>query len=132
MIQIFRILIVISTLSYAVFVFLPYLDESFLTQQEIDVLTWSKYEALIIFPDWLSWFLIYIWLPLAIGMWFFNRLARTAYLCLSIFFLVFSAFSGLFVSTGLEIMLYQATAFLDGAIITMAYLTNLNDEFKKA
>lgn len=132
MIQIFRASIILSSLSYILFIALPYLEQSFLSQQEIDALSWVGYEAVISMPNWLHWLTVFIWLPLAIGMWFLNPLARTAYLYLSIFFLILHPFTGLFVETGWGVMLFQATAFLDGAILTMAYFTGLNKEFKNA
>ena len=130
--QIFRVAIAISTITYAAYILSPYIDMSLLDQQTLDVLTWDRYGAIYEMPVLLDWFFVFLWLPLAIGMWVFNPLARTGYLGFSIFFLFLLPFEGLFVATGFEMMLYQATSFLDGAILVMAYFTGLNKRFKNS
>ena len=133
MVKIFRILVVLSTISYACFIIAPYIDYSFLTEKEIDVLSWDGYSAAYIFPEWLEWLSILVWIPLAIGMYLFNPIARKIYLVLTIVFFVDALFTGLVVKTSYEIALYQLTSFFDGAVLTMAYLTtSIGNKFENA
>jgi len=132
MVKIFRILVILSTISYACFIIAPYIDYSFLTEKEIDILSWDGYQAVYILPEWLVWISILIWIPLTIGMYLFNPIARKIYLVLIIMFFIDTLFAGLFVKTSHEIVLYQLTSFFDGVVLTMAYLTSISNKFEKA
>ena len=132
MISIFRISIVLSIVVYTTFVAKPYFDSSFHSDAILNILSWSGYEALVTLPFWFAWLTILIWLPVSIGMYYFNHIARTIYLILTITFTVTIPLYGAYTFTGTDIMLFQLTAFLDGAILTMAYLTSVSDQFKKS
>jgi hypothetical protein len=132
MIKFYRALVIISTMSYLLFVGVGYVDSSFLSKDELDLLSWGGYGAIIQMPLFLHWFLVGIWVPLAIGMCLFKPLARKIYLWLAITFILANPFFGFVVSTGYESMLYQLAIFLDGAVLVMAYFTSISSEFTKA
>ena len=132
MIKLYRTLIIVSTISYLIFAGVGYVDSRFLTKDELDLLSWASYGAIIKFPPLLHWGLVFSWVPLAIGMYFFKPIARKIYLWLSIIFILANPFVGFAVFTGYEMMLYQATTFLDGAILALAYFSSIANEFSKA
>jgi len=130
--NIFRALIIFSIFIYAFFVAKQYFDSSFHSKETLDLLSWNGFEALLTMPSWLTWLTVLIWLPVSIGIYYFNRMARTAYLVLAITFTVTLPLFGMHVYTGTDMMLYQLTAILDGIILTMAYLTSISAHFKNA
>lgn len=132
MISIFRISIIISVVVYALFMAKPYFDSSFHSEDLLDILSWNGYEAILTLPEWFGWVTILIWLPVSIGMYYFHSLSRTIYLVLAIVFALTAPLFGAATFTGTDIMLYQLTAFLDGVILTMAYLTSVSVQFNKA
>jgi hypothetical protein len=132
MITLYRALVIISTTSYLLFIGIGYVDSSFLSKEELDILSWGGYGASIQMPAFLHWALVASWVPLAFGMYLFKPLARKLYLWLVIIFILANPFFGLFVATGYEYMLYHISTFLDGAILVMAYYTSISNEFSKA
>jgi len=131
MINIFRALIIISTLSYAAFACVGFVDTPYLSEKELDILSWSGHEAFIELPLIINWAIIIVWLPLAIGMYYFNPLSRLLYLSLSIISTITYPLFGIVVATGYEFMFLQITTVLDGAILVMAYFTSISENFKR-
>lgn len=131
MIKIYRTLVIVSLMSFGLYMGLPYFDAAFLNEDEIKVLAWGGYGSIITYPQWLGWVLTFVWIPIAIGMVFFYPIARKVYVLLTVVFIVMNPLSGLMVLTGLQAMVYEITTLLDGAILTMAYFTSINEEFKK-
>lgn len=129
MIPIFRISVVVSLLVYALFVAKAYFDSSFISQGMLDLLSWNKYEAVIMLPFWVDWITILIWLPVSIGTYYFYRPFRTIYLVLSVVFIFTKPLFGAAIFTGTDLMLFQLTVFLDGAILAMAYFTSVSERF---
>ena len=128
---IYRTMIVVSLLTYYMYVGVGYVDTPYLSEEELNLLSWGGHGAIIQFHPIVHWGLVFIWLPLAIGMWFYNSLSRKLYLILAMSFLMLNPFVGYSVSTGYEMMFYQTTTFLDGAILAMAYFTNnISNSFK--
>ncbi len=128
--KLFRILLIISTLTYIVYLTAPYFDKYYLDQGTRDLLQWTGYQSVLEIPNWLLSISSFFWLPLAIGLWFFNSLVRKIYLIYTLLFLFLNPLLGLFIASGFEMFFFQATTLLDGVILTMAYFTSLDDEFK--
>ena len=129
---IFRSLIILSVVIYTVIIAKPYFDSSFHSKDLLDLLAWNGFEAIVFLPEWANWIIILIWLPISLGMYYFNKQSRLAYLIAAIFFTLTLPLFGTQIFTGTEIMLYQLVATLDGIVLTMAYFTSISDEFKKA
>lgn len=127
--NIFRILVVLSTFLYVFWVFIPYLPFN-LSQEELDALSWISYGAILNFPDWFWVVSTLVWVLVAIGMFFFIPIARMLYLILIVSFLFLTPFLGIGVYTALELFLLETINILDGAILTIAFLTSVSNEFK--
>ncbi len=132
MIKLFRSLVVVSSLSYFLFLGSWYLFTPYLSEDVLAVLTWTGYGAIIQLPPFVSWALVLFWLLIAIGMYFFNSTARLLYLVFTIFFILTTPLYGLFVSTAYDLVFLEITNFLDGAILAMAYLSSISAKFKNA
>ena len=65
----------------------------------------------------------------AVGLYFFKKWARTLTVVLSIVGLFVTYFMGISITTPVETISYDISAFLSGIIIAMAYLSPLNERF---
>jgi hypothetical protein len=66
-----------------------------------------------------------------LGMFLFWRFARTGYLVLTGAFVIYTAFDGILVTVPVQEALYQLTLLLDGAVITMSYLSPISAYFER-
>ncbi len=132
MAKIFRILILASISIYLFALFLPYIDYSYLDQKEIDVLTWHNYGSIIPVPNWFAWVMFCLTLLLSIGLYFYINFARLVYVWMVVLMILISPFMGLSTNTGLQVLFAQLLNVLDGAILAIAYLTNVSERFKQA
>ena len=76
----FRYLVSISAMLYVVFWIFPYFDYKWLNENELTILSANYYGSVIPLNDFIDWALFVAWVILYIGMWFFIRAARTAFL----------------------------------------------------
>lgn len=127
--KIFKALIISSIATYIILLFLPYLDSFYLSQEEIDVLSWNNYGSVFPIPNWFAWIMFGINLLIVCGLYFYVRIARTMYLWLFIILILMNPFMGIQTNTGLEGLFYQLISTLDGAILAVAYLTSINEKF---
>jgi magnesium-transporting ATPase (P-type) len=132
MIKIFRAAVILSYVLFVVYMVKPYVDTSFHDEETLKILSLNGYGAVISLSAWTDWIFLGIWFVLAVGMYLFNPIARLVYLLMVVIFTLLGPFFGIYVGTGTELALFQAIAYLDGAILTMAYLTSLSKKFKKA
>ncbi|MBT8062039.1 MAG: hypothetical protein KJO85_05100 [Gammaproteobacteria bacterium] len=131
-VEIFRGLIVTSTVLYIAYYILPFVDSDFLSEQSLIVLSWARHGALVPFPVWLDYSMFVIWIGSAVGMYFFVPLARSVFVWIYIVLTALTPFFGLNVETGLSQMLFNLVTLFDGAIIAMAYLTSVERNFVAA
>lgn len=129
-IRIFQLLVISSTVIYIVWFFLPYFS-GYLTDEESRLAEYSGYGA--IFPVhnvlyYSVWF--GLWFISAFGLFFFVNWARHLYLVLSLISLVAAIFHGFVVHAPIDALLSNANMLLDGAILALAYLTPLSENFK--
>ena len=130
--KLFRISVIISAFSYALFIGGWYLFTPYLSEKELDVLSWTGYGAIIEYPPIVTYALTAIWLPITIGMYFYNSKARLLYLIFTVYFIITTPLYGMFVSASFSLVFLEISNFLDGAILTMAYLTGVSQKFKNA
>ena len=130
--KIFRVFVVANVVAFSIYVIIPYIDSIFHSNEALDILAYSGYGAIIKLPSIYQWFSTLIWLPVSLGMFYYNSIARTLFLVLTIFFALTSTLHGFVVLTGYEVMVYEFTTLLDGVILTMAYFTSVSEKFKKA
>jgi len=134
-IRTFQIFVVVSTLSYIVWFYFPYISERLANplylEIERGVRQYAGLGALLPVHHPLysgTWF--GLWLVASLGLFFFQNWARHLFLTLYVLCIVLVPFSGFSGQGALESFLGELTTVLDGAILAMAYLSPLADGFK--
>lgn len=128
-IRTFQILVVVATMCYVVWFFLPYWP-IYLTETEQRMTEVSGYGALlpvqhpIYYGTWFA-----LWVVAAVGLMFIQNWARHLYLALSMLGLALVPFSGFIVQPPLDTLFSNANLLLDGVILGIAYLSPLADSF---
>jgi hypothetical protein len=129
---IFRALVLSSAVLYAFLYFLPF--ESFETDlSRINLLKSDGYAAVLNPQTWLLTIGIFaLWIVAYVGLFRFQNWARNLYLVLTIWALFATTLYGIRVVSPMEGVLDLAVNLLDGAILAMAYLSSVKNEFREA
>ena len=127
---IFKSLVVISMAAYVTWFCLPFFDVYLYPSDIAEMLTWTGYGGTINTGGTIP----YIWLAaygvVSIGLIYFHPWARTAFVALTVLAVVITPFYGLIIQSSYEGFFTYIMTLSDGAIIAMAYLTIIKDEFK--
>ncbi|WP_138438250.1 MULTISPECIES: hypothetical protein [Marinobacter] len=130
MIAIFRLLVVVQALLTAVLWLLPYFDYQWLSIEELLVLEDSGTGAVFTSGNFIAWGIFTIWMALSLGLYFFVRLAREAFV---VFYLVnfgLTLFMGIQVLTPLDQVVLGLLQVGDGMLIAIAYFTSVSQKFR--
>ncbi len=127
----FRGLVILSTFSYLVCVFSPWLIPGCLFAENYDLLAWDGRTAAFTLPAWIERALVALWIAVAVGLWRFNRWARGTFLALTVLSLIMTALGGMDVRLAFEAVLEDAVALIDGVILALAYFSPLKEKFAK-
>lgn len=125
----FRTLIVLNIVLFLISVVLPLIDGAWLSEKELDVLSYMGYEAYLSLPTFLLWGIMLGWLIVMLGMFKFYSIARTAFLwwlCITALLVVGG---GLDTRTALQSFLADTGNILDGVIIALAYFSDVQKQF---
>ncbi len=126
----FRYLVSISATLYVVFWIFPYLDYKWLNEDELTILSANYYGSIIPLNDFVDWGLFVAWIILYIGLWFYIRAARIAFLIFAAITSVANFFWGFSVMTSYEFAIQNVLAMAEGAMLVMAYFTSVRSEFE--
>lgn len=129
--KIFRVLIVIDILLYLSALTLPLIDGSWLSEKELDVLSYLGYEALVVMPSFVHWFILISWFSIIIAMYFFVPVSRLFFLAWLILTTILVIISGMNVMTPLDAFHSDMGNILDGVILSMAYFSGVSQRFLK-
>jgi len=134
--RLFQTLVVVSTLSYVLWFFFPYLTPYFANDLYREIASrLGQYDGFgailpvhhpLYYGPWFAF-----WLSASIGLFFFQNWARYLFLFLHVVGLVLVLVGGFSVRGPLENFFGALTAVLDGAILAMAYLSPLAAGFAK-
>jgi len=130
--QLFRFIVVISTLLYVIFWFLPYVDYLWLTEYEIELASAEGYGGYIPQSLVLAWAQLIIWVVISVGLFFFIPLARTAFVLMLVITAITNFLWGFLVMEPISAGLISIITTSDGVILTMMYLTSLSKYFEKS
>lgn len=128
----FQILVAAATACYVVWFFLPYWS-GYLTELEQRVAGYSGYGAVLPVQHPLysgAWFAL--WLIAAVGLVLLQNWARHLFLALAVLGPVLAPFSGFIIQPPLDTLFASANLLLDGAVVALAYLSPIADNFKEA
>jgi hypothetical protein len=121
----FRGLIIINVVLYLCSLVLPFFDDAWLVERELDVLSYLGYGAMINLPSVVHWLILLTWFSAVIGMYFFIPLARLVFLILVCVSTILVIVSGMSVMTSVDAFLSDSGNIIDGVILAMAYLSSV-------
>lgn len=128
--RLFRRLIIVSTCSYLIWYFEPWLTWWWTSDVEAEMLNSTGYNALLVIPEAFYKLLLLLWVATAIGLYNFSASARALYAILLAFSLADSLVAGLQASSALSSFLGYLCSLCDGAIIILAYSSPLRFRFR--
>ena len=126
---IYRSSIVIGTLAYVIYFFLPY-TYGYLDSDMGALLAYSGYGAIMQGGAVFGYAIFTAWIACAIGLFLFYNVARTAYVGLIIFTTALVPLLGTTVETAGGSLLIDISSIMDGAILAMAFFSPIRNEFK--
>lgn len=129
--RLFKAIVAGSTVLFVIFWLLPFIDSLWLTDPEIRLLRADSLGSVIPNSPFIYWGMFSLWLLLSVGLFLYVRAARTGFLVMLILVSVANLFWGFRVFSPLGITLSYIITLCDGAIVTMAYLTSINEKFSK-
>lgn len=125
-------LVVANFAVYVVWFCMPYLSNYIYDTDTLNALSWAGHGAILPRFDILPFAFLLAFGITAIGLVFFKNWARTGFLILTLFSLFYLSGSGLNVQTGFDSFLGYFVNFCDGAILAIAFLTGISNEFEAA
>lgn len=129
--NIFRIIIASSTILFIILCFLPYFDYFWLSDEELQILSYDGWGSELPNNLFFIWGLFLTWISISIGLFFFVPIARTAFLILLVFSVILTFFWGIRIHTPLSVLLSGIISMSDGAILIMLYFTSVSSKFSK-
>lgn len=129
--SIFRALVVGSALLSVVFWCIPYVDYMWLSVEQIQILDLGGFAAIIQTHDITYWGTLVVWLVISIGLYFYSNSARIAFIAFMLINISLSFFYGLSIMSPLEVFIGSIITMIDGALITMMYLTSISGKFNE-
>lgn len=108
---------------------LSYIDSLWLSEEEIVLLNQAGAGGLLPYSEFWYWGSLLIWLSLSVGMYLFSNVARVGFVIMYLVSFVLILFNGIQVLTPIEFAVSNVIGFLDGLILTIAYLTTINTKF---
>jgi hypothetical protein len=133
-IRLFQALVVVSTLSYSLWFFFPYIVQHLANDLYRDIASrlgqYDGYGAFLpVHHPLYYWPWFGFWLIASIGLFFFQNWAKNLFLFLNVLGLVLAPLGGFSVRGPLASLLAELTTVLDGAILALAYLSPLAAAF---
>ncbi|MCP4407939.1 MAG: hypothetical protein GY807_09320 [Gammaproteobacteria bacterium] len=129
--QLFRGLVVATTLAYVLWFCLPFISVHIFDSETLDALSWVGYGAIVNLGDLAPYIFLIAYGIIAIGLIYFHRWARTGFAILAVVTFILAPLSGLNVQTAIDSTLSYFFTLADGAILAIAFLTSISDEFNQ-
>ncbi len=129
--NIFRLLIVIGSCLYLFLIVTPYFDVLLLSEEEKNAFTYLGFKAVIVIPEFIIWGLVFLWFISAFGMFVYFSWARVLFAIWVIISVLSTLVGGLQVNTHIDAFLSYFGNLVDGAILIMAYTSDIRTKFGK-
>ncbi len=114
-------------------VVIPQIDSRFLSEIQLDVLSYNGFGAWVDFSYgylWtVGWLLTGSWFLCSFGIFFFKNWARISYFVLLIISALLIPLEGMSIQTSYDVFLSYTSTILDGAIVTFAYFSGVREKF---
>ena len=129
--RLFRSLVVASTLAYVLWFCMPFFSVHIFDSETLDALSWAGFGAIVDLGNLAPYMFLIAYGIIAVGLIYFQRWARTGFLILTVVAFILAPLSGLNVQTGIDSALSYFITLADGAILAIAFLTSMSDEFNQ-
>lgn len=130
--KIFRTLVVVSTLLYIAYYFIPYLDHLWLPEDEYRFLTYNGAKSIIEFPNIVFHIIFIAWLITSVGLFLYFNIARKTFVALIIFSILQTPLIGYAAYSPVESLLIYVSNTIDGALLAIMFFTSVNLKFEEA
>ena len=111
---------------------MPYIDYLWLKDDEIIFLSSNGAKALVVLPDLILYTLLALWVITALGLYFYNPIAKKVFLGLVIFSTLLNLFSGYMALSPIEVFLLDTSNMIDGALLVFIYFTSISIKFERS
>ena len=129
--SIFRFLVVASALLSITFWSVPYIDFLWLSIEQMQILDLGGFGAIMPTFEITYWGTLVVWLVISGGLFFYIKAARPAFVVFMAINIVLGLFYGISILSPLEVFIGSVLAMVDGAIITMMFLTSISGKFSE-
>jgi hypothetical protein len=125
--KLFQYLVITSILLQAIWYFLPYSWGYIYTEEQLTLLSWHGHESYFDIYGPLPYLITSLYLVAFIGLFIFKKWGRNLFLALTVF-TIFPIW-GFLVSPAIDGSIGYLISLVDGAILSIAYLTTVSNEF---
>jgi len=128
----FTFLVLGTLFLYAIWFIAPFFWGYLYEGETLNLLSWNGYGGVIDANGPIPYVIGLAYVIVSLGLIYYKNWARFAFLLLTCFSVVSAPFWGMQIQTGYEFVLTYLVALGDGAILVIAYLTNVSNEFNFA
>lgn len=129
--KLFRYVVIISITLFVLYWLLPFVEHYWLTEEQLQVSNYANWGSYIPYHPVIYWGLFVIWIVISVGLFFFVRLARTAFVIMNVLTIAAGFFWGFRVLTPASAVVSDLVVLTDGVILTMAFLGSIASKFGK-
>lgn len=128
--NIFRYLLIVSTVFYILWFFLPFFWDQIYSVETLTALEWNGFGAILSSEGPIPYVIFLAYLFSIYGLLLYKAWARSLFLYLTIFSILSSPLWGLNVQGPYDLVLGSVITYSDGIILTLAYFSSVGEEFK--
>ncbi len=128
--RIYHLTLVLSAVLYVGYWFSPLLFNSLIQVDTQALLEANGYGALIPWPEWIWSTIFGLTIIGYVGLYFFRKAFRRLFVAVVAIGILLSPTAGVYVLTGTEAFLYDASLLLKGLVVGLSYFTSLSDHFE--
>ncbi len=128
----YRCIIAVTIVLALGYAFVPYFQPRWLTEDQLNLLGWDTYGAIIQSPVWFYWAYYSLWLVILFGLFFYVRISRPLYLLFVVIGIVLSGFYGIRVYGPIDLIVGNILLTAEGAVLVIVYFTSISEKFRDA
>ena len=127
--KLFNSIVIVALILTVIYWVMPSIDKYWLSDEELDLLSANGWGSVFPNSSFIYWPLLAYWVIVSLGLLKRIKIARTLYAIGIVIFSIASFMWGFSVLTPIEAGMSNILSLLDGAILVMAFLTSISNEF---